>query len=85
MKYSALILTALTLLLGGQSIRVLLPTLVWHWGANLGMSQWLVVLCAYAPTIVALTAPLLARWLKPRGALWAAGAGRGQGPRGVQL
>jgi hypothetical protein len=75
MKYSALILTALTLLFGAQSIRVLLPSLVWYWWATLGMSVWLVVFFAYAPTILALAAPLLVRWLRPRGALWVAGAG----------
>ncbi|MCI0574586.1 MAG: endonuclease/exonuclease/phosphatase family protein, partial [Chloroflexi bacterium] len=73
-NWPALGLTALTVLLGAQLLRVFLPALVWHWGANLGLSYWLVVACAYTPTILALAAPALARWLQPRGALWAAGA-----------
>lgn len=71
----ALSLTALTFVLGAQLLRVLLPTLVWHWRANLGINQWLIVLCAYAPAILALAAPALAHWLTPRGAFWAAGVG----------
>ncbi|MGH2524041.1 MAG: endonuclease/exonuclease/phosphatase family protein, partial [Anaerolineales bacterium] len=54
---------------------MLLPSLVWFWGATLGMRVELVVLYAYAPIVLALLAPLLVGWLKPRGALWAVGAG----------
>jgi endonuclease/exonuclease/phosphatase family metal-dependent hydrolase len=78
-------LTALTVVLGAQCLRVLLPTLVWHWWANLGLSQWLLVVCAYAPAILALAAPVLARWLGPRGALWTAGAGLVLGRLVMQL
>ena len=75
MKLSTLILVALTLLFAGQSFRVLLPSLVWYWGSTLDMRAELVVSYAYAPVVLALVAPLLVRWLKPRGALWAVGAG----------
>ena len=75
MKRSTLALTALSLLFGAQSLRVLLPSLVWYWGATLGMSVWQVVLYAYAPIVLALAAPLLVGRLKPRGALWVVGAG----------
>jgi endonuclease/exonuclease/phosphatase family metal-dependent hydrolase len=68
-------LTTLTAVLGAQLLRVMLPTLVWHWGANLGLSYGWVVTCAYAPTLLALAAPALARRMGPRGALWAAGVG----------
>ena len=75
MKRSTLALTALTLHFGAQSLRVLLPSLVWYWGATLGMSVWQVVLYAYAPAISALAASLVVSWLRPRGALWVVGAG----------
>lgn len=75
MQHWLLYLTALTLLFGAQSFRVLLPSLVWYWGSTLGMRAELVVSSAYTPVVLALVALLLVRWLKPRGALWAVGAG----------
>jgi endonuclease/exonuclease/phosphatase family metal-dependent hydrolase len=72
---SVLYLTALAILLGAQSIRVLLPSSVWYLGATLGMNIWLVVLFGYGTFALALAVPLLVKWLKPRGALWVAGVG----------
>ena len=43
MKRSFLILTALTLLFGAQSIRVLLPSLTFYWRATLGLTAGQVV------------------------------------------
>lgn len=70
-----LYLTALAILLGAQSIRVLLPSSVWYLYTTLGINVWLVVLSGYGTFALALAAPLLVRWLKPRGALWVAGVG----------
>jgi endonuclease/exonuclease/phosphatase family metal-dependent hydrolase len=70
-----LTLAALSLLLGAQCWRVMLSTLVWHYGSTLGLNQWLVLLFAYAPPVLALGAPLLARRLQPGQIIWVAGAG----------
>ena len=75
LKRSTLILVALTLLFGAQSIRVLLSSFVWYLYTTLGMNVWRVVQAGYGTFALALAAPLLVRWLKPRGALWVAGAG----------
>ena len=85
MNKALLGLTTLTVVLGAQLLRVLLSTLIWHWGANLGLSSGWVVTCAYAPTLLALAAPALARRMGPRGALWAAGAGLALGRLAVQF
>ncbi len=75
MKRLILVLSALTLLFGMQAIRILLPWLIWYGSEELHMSLLQIVLIAFAPFIVAMAAPLLVRLLKPRGALWVAGAG----------
>ena len=66
---------ALTLLLGAQSIRVLIPSLVLYLYSALHVNVWVVVVVGYGTFGLAFVAPLLAKWLAPRGALWAAGAG----------
>jgi endonuclease/exonuclease/phosphatase family metal-dependent hydrolase len=74
MKNSTL-LVALTLLLGTQSIRVLIPSLVLYLYITLHVNVWVVVVMGYGTFALARTAPLLVRWLTPRGAFWVAGAG----------
>ncbi len=63
MKRSFLILTALTLLFGAQSIRVLLASLTFYWGATLGLTAGQVVAATYAPVTLAWLAPLLGKRL----------------------
>lgn len=74
MKRSSLLLAALTLVLGAQSVRVFLPALILYIGEG-PVDPAVFALFAYAPFILALAAPLLAWWLKPRGALWVSGVG----------
>ena len=75
MKRSTLILVALTLLLGAQSIRVLIPSLILYLYTTLHVNVWVVVVAGYGTFALALMAPLLVRWFTPRGAFWVAGAG----------
>ena len=63
MQRSTLVLTALTILFGAQSIRVLLPSLTWYWGATLGLTTGQLVIATYAPVTLAWLAPLLGQWL----------------------
>jgi endonuclease/exonuclease/phosphatase family metal-dependent hydrolase len=75
MKRSKLILVALTLLLGLQSIRVLIPSLVLYLYATLNVNVWVVMVAGYGTFALAFVTPLLVRWLTPRGACWVAGVG----------
>jgi endonuclease/exonuclease/phosphatase family metal-dependent hydrolase len=63
MNHSFLLLTALTMIFGAHLLRVLLPALTWYWGATRSLSAWQVAAANYAPVILALPAPLLARRL----------------------
>ncbi len=63
MKHSTVGLTALSLLFGAQSIRVLLPSLTWYWGPTLGLSTELLVIATYAPVALAWLSPLLGQRL----------------------
>ena len=75
MKRSILILTALTLLFGAQSIRVLLPSLTFYWRAILGLTAGQVVAASYAPVTLAWLAPILAKRLGLGRTLLAFGVG----------
>ena len=74
MKRSSLVLAALTIVLGAQSMRVFLPALILHIGEG-PVNPAVFALFAYGPFGLALAGPLLVRWLKPRGAWWVAGGG----------
>lgn len=74
MKRSTL-LVALTLLLGAQSIRVLIPSLVLYLYSTLHVNVWVVVVMGYGTFALAFMAPLLVRLFTPRGALGVAGVG----------
>lgn len=71
----SMLLVALTLLLGAQSIRVLIPSLVLYLYTTLHVNVWHVVTVGYGTFVLAFMAPLLVRWLTPRGALVVAGVG----------
>lgn len=76
MKRSTLLIAvALTLLFGAQSIRVLIPSLVLYLYITLNVNVWVVVVAGYGTFVLAFMAPLLVRWLTPRGAFWFAGTG----------
>jgi endonuclease/exonuclease/phosphatase family metal-dependent hydrolase len=74
MKRSTLLI-ALTLLLGAQSIRVLIPSLVLYLYSTLHVNVWVVVVAGYGTFALAFMTPLLVNWFTPRGALWVAGVG----------
>jgi endonuclease/exonuclease/phosphatase family metal-dependent hydrolase len=69
------LLIALALLFGLQSIRVLLPSLVFYLYSTLHVNVWVIVLVGYGTFALAFVAPLLVRWLTPRAALLVAGGG----------
>jgi len=71
----SMLLTAFTLLLGLQSIRVLIPALVLYLYSTLHVNIWIVVIAGYGSFALAFAAPLLVRWLTPRGTFWVAGMG----------
>ena len=68
-------LVALTLLLGAQSIRVLIPSLVLYLYSALHVNVWVVVVVGYGTFGLAFVTPLLDKWLALRRTLWVAGAG----------
>src|SRR5689334_4330897 len=74
MTRSSLVLAALTLVLGAQSVRVFLPALILHIGEG-PVNPAVFALYAYGPFLLALAGPLLAWALKPRGAILLAGGG----------
>jgi hypothetical protein len=63
MKRPLLMLTALTLLFGAQSLRVLLPSLAFYGREVLALSAGQVVVISYAPLALAWLAPLLGQRL----------------------
>src|SRR5688572_28655863 len=71
---SLLFFTALTVLVGAQLLRVLLPSLTWYWGATLGRST-AVAGGAFAPVALAWFAPWLTRRIGLRRMLLALGIG----------
>src|SRR5258708_10393044 len=73
MKRSTLLLTALTVLFAGHFARVLLPSIIWYLQEVLLVSIGQSALIWYAPFILALAVPLLARSLQPRGTICAGG------------
>lgn len=70
-----MLLVALALLFGLQSIRVLIPSLVLYLYTTLHVNVWLVVVAGNGTFALAFMVPLLVRWLRPRGAFWIAGLG----------
>ena len=74
-RRSILVLTALVLLFAAQFLRVLLPDIIWYLEEVLGVGVAPAVPYWLGPFVLALLAPILVLWLKPRGALWVAGGG----------
>lgn len=71
----ALLLPALGLTLGLQSLRVFLPSLVWYLGDLRGASPATLAACAFGTFFCALLAAPLRRMIGPGPALWLAGGG----------
>jgi endonuclease/exonuclease/phosphatase family metal-dependent hydrolase len=74
-RRSILVLTALGLVFAAQFLRVLLPDIIWYLEEVLGVGVAQAVPYWVGPFALALWAPALVWWLRPRGALWAAGGG----------
>ena len=75
MHRPTLILTALSLLLGLQAYRQVLPSLTWYWGATRGLQAGLLVVAALTPVTLAWLAPFLAKRVGLSRTLWAMGGG----------
>jgi endonuclease/exonuclease/phosphatase family metal-dependent hydrolase len=69
------LLVALALLFGEQSIRVLIPSLVFYLYSTVHVNVWLVVAIGYGTFTLAFIVPLLVRCFRQRGAFWVAGVG----------
>jgi endonuclease/exonuclease/phosphatase family metal-dependent hydrolase len=67
--------TAVALVLGVQCWRVLLPVLVWHWGATRDVAEPVVALLIYLPLLLALAGLLAGRRIGVGRGLWLAGGG----------